>query len=76
MGYSLIAVASGSRFCNANNNGNANYNDASNRNSNGGIRPLLWNCRNSGMRKYSAGNETASLPLWANRSRDGSSQGC
>ncbi|MCI6098315.1 MAG: hypothetical protein MR700_05870 [Selenomonadaceae bacterium] len=40
-GCQLIAVASGSRFCNANNNGNANYNDASNLNSNGGIRPLL-----------------------------------
>ena len=36
-----IAVASASRFCNANNNGNANYNDAANRNSNGGVRPLL-----------------------------------
>ena len=37
----LRAVASASRFCNANNNGNANYNDAANRNSNGGVRPLL-----------------------------------
>lgn len=32
---------SSSRFANANNNGNPNYNDASNRNANSGIRPLL-----------------------------------
>ena len=58
IGYSLLAVVSSSYFANVNNNGNANYNDASC--GDGGVRVLLMSLQ-SYMQETSTGNEAVSF---------------
>lgn len=55
-------------FANANNNGEANANGASNSDANGGVRPLLISLEKATCREGKAGNEAVSVPEKENKS--------